>query len=356
MKLDYGTSFDAVYYSFPVPLNPLTVSLMGILFDRVFLPGVYLPNPKTTDKKSIRDRLEFLVRSFDPNESFSAQREMIGTLKFVYDYGELQDIFIPTGKAGYMGVLEPETEVVTKQLEELVYGPPPPNFTPTPNMGFNQPAGADQINAPSWISYPANALIFSRKHGIPLLTDSSFLPIPQIDSPMIPKHEAESLASYLMVSSFSLVLPKMRSLTAEEVLWVREKMSDDIGIFRSAMLSAVSQIVELIGNNPTDDQLQKHAEYIAKTVILPKVDALRTQFESPSSIALKKLLDLSLEAPELILNFQKPEDLPWAVISALKSLAGKVSEGIHEYQEQHKEEQKSGLALLLKVPRQFPKK
>lgn len=356
MKIDSGISFDAVYYSFPVPLNPLTVSLMGILFDRVFLPGVYLPDPKKIDKRSISERLKFLVQKFDPNDSFSAQREMMGTLKFVYEYGELQDIFVPTGQAGCMGLLEPETEKVTKQLEELVYGPPPPNFTPTPNMGFNQPAGADQINAPSWISYPANALIYSRKHGIPLLTDSSFLPIPNIESPMIPKHEAESLASYLMVSSFSLVLPKMRSLTAEEILWVREKMCDDIGVFRSAMLSSVKQVVELTGNNPTDDQLQKQAEYIAKTVILPKVEALRTQFESPSSITLKKLLDLSLEAPELILNFQKPEELPWAVISVLKSLAGKVSEGIHEYQEHHKKEQQSGLALLLKVPRHFRKK
>ncbi len=175
MSILVNNTFEVVYYSFPVPTNALTVSLLGILFDKVYLPGVYLPTK--TDKKAIAERFKFLVERYDPQDSMSAQREMLGTLLFVHNYyRELRGIFIPTGKTGYMGILEEETQPVVMQLEELIYGPPPPNFTPTPNMGFNQPAGDDQINAPSWLSYPANAFVYSRKKNLPLLSDSTFLP------------------------------------------------------------------------------------------------------------------------------------------------------------------------------------
>ncbi|MBU0999731.1 hypothetical protein KKG24_05560 [Patescibacteria group bacterium] len=345
-------NFEVVYYSFPVPTNPYTITLLGILFDKIILPGIYLPSGQ--DKKSIKERLEFLIEHYDPQDSLSAQREMIGTLNFILQYSDLLGIFKPTGKAGYMGVLEPETEPVVKRLEEIIYGPPPPNFTPTSNMGFNQEAGEDQINGPSWISYPANALVFAKKNNLPLLSDSTFLPIPNI--PALPSTDTEDLATQLMAASFSLMLPRIRPLKAEEILKVRERMSDDISVFRAAMLGGVNKYVELLGNNPTQSQLEKQAKHIAQTVILPKVEELRVKFESPKSIAMKKIVDLSLEAPELALNFRNPEDMPWGIIKVLSSVTKKVKEGLDQYQKQSKEELMSGLSLLLKIQRKYKKR
>jgi len=351
--IEIQDKFRAVYYSFPVPTNPLTVTLLGILFDEIILPGVYLPSGQ--NKKDIKERLAFLMERYDPQESFSAQREMIGTLNFLFRYGELLGIFKTTGKAGYIGTLEVETPPVVMQLEELIYGPPPPNFTPTPNMGFNQPVGSDQVNGPSWISYPANALVFARKNNLPILSDTTLMPIPNI--PMaLSINDAKTFAAYLMATTFSLVLPRIRPLRAEEILDVREKMSDDIYIFRAAMLSGVNHYVNLLGNNPTQSQLEKQSKYIAQTVILPKIEELRVRFESPKSIAMKKIIDLSLEAPELALNFQKPEDLPWGIIKVLSSVAKKIKEGLDQYRERSKKELLSGLSLLLKIQRKYPGK
>lgn len=353
MSILIDNSFEVVYYSFPVPTNALSVSLFGIFFDKVFLPGVYLPS--NTDKKLIQERIRFLMEKYDPQDSATAQREMIGTLHFVSKYGELSEIFVPTGKAGYMGILEPETKPVVVELEKLIYGPPPPNFTPTPNLGFNQPAGNDQINAPSWISYPANAFVYARKNGLPLLSDSSLLPFPNTGV-ALPETDAKTFAAYLMAASFSLILPRIRALEAQEILEAREKMKAEIDIFRAAMLSGVRKYVELLGNNPTQSQLEKQAKHIAQTYILPKVEELRIKFEDPKSIAGKKLIDLTLEIPELALNFQKPEDVPWGIVKILSSITKKVKEGLDRYQEQSKRELTSGLSLLLKIPRKYPKK
>jgi hypothetical protein len=353
MSILADSSFDIVYYSFPVPTNPLTVSLLGILFDKVLLPGVYLPS--SPDKKLIAERFNFLVKHYDPQDDMSAQREMLGTLQFVHNYySELSDIFIPTGKSGCMGTLENETQPVVMQLEELIYGPPRPNFTPTPNLGFNQPAGDDQINAPSWISYPANAFVYSKKKNLPLLSDSTFFPFPN-NVVALPEQDAKALASYLMAASFSLILPRIRPLKAEEILEIREKMKNDISVFKAAMLSGVNEYINLLGDSPTQEQLERQAKFIAQAYIYPKVEQLRIKFESPKSIVMKKFVDFSLEAPELALNFQKPEDMPWGIIKVLSNVTAKIKEGLEQYREQSKNESISGLSLLLKAPRKYPK-
>ncbi len=132
-------------------------------------------------------------------------------------------------------------------------------------------------------------------------------------------------------------------------------MKNDIVLFRMAMLSGINKYLELLGDNPTQEQLEKQAKFIAQTYILPKVEELRVKFESPKSIIVKKFVDLALEAPELALNFQKPEDVPWGIVKVLNSVTKKIKEGLDQYQQQTKVELKSGLSLLLKVSRKYPR-
>lgn len=344
--------FNVVYYSFPVPNNLYTIPLLGILFNKVYLPGVYLPTQVT--KEDIISRLSFLIKVVKSGHVGTSTQEELNALIFLRDYKELLNIFVPTGRWGLMGLLEKETQPIVMEIEELVYGPPPPNFTPTPSFGFNTPVGTSQINAPSWISYPANAFIYARKNNLTLLSDSSFLPFPK-GVVEISETDSKTLASYLMAASFSLVLPRIKPLHAQEILEIRESMKEDISMFKVSMLSGVSKFLELLGNNPTPKQLENQAKHIANTIILPKVEYLRANFESPKKLILKNAIDFSLEAPELILNFQKPEDLPWAILKVLSNVTKKVKEGLKEYEEQNKKELNSGLSLLLKVPRRYPK-
>lgn len=121
------------------------------------------------------------------------------------------------------------------------------------------------------------------------------------------------------------------------------------------MLSGVSKYTELLGSNPTANQLEAQAKFIAETIILPKIEEMRARFESPKQIFMKKAIDLTLDTPELILAFQKPEDTIWAIVKVLEKVTKKVKDGLDQYQEQSKEGLRSGFSLLLKVPAKYPK-
>lgn len=55
---------------------------------------------------------------------------------FALHYKFLREFCVFTGKFGQCGTLEEGANEITMLLEKIIFGPPPPNFTPTPPMGF----------------------------------------------------------------------------------------------------------------------------------------------------------------------------------------------------------------------------
>jgi hypothetical protein len=341
---------ETTFYSNPVPANSYTVTLLSIVFDKVYLPGVYLPY-KTVEKAELKERFEGVLAVDQERGRTPESSIMLTTLQFVHNYQELGNIFVGTGKPDYMGILEPETEQVAKDLEIAIYGPPPPNFTPLINNGQNFGVGTDQINTPSWITYPANAYVWANKNNMSLITDNQEFPMPQS---MPHEANAELLASYLALSSFSLILPKIRPLNAQEILEVREKMKEDIGDFRTAMLSLTSKYRELVGENPSLEKLKKEAQFLADTIVKPKMESLNKRIETPGEILKSELVDFSIQAPSILMKLKlnpSIEDL----LELLKLGQDRLSSGVKRYREANKIQDHSGLALVLKLPKKFKK-
>ncbi|WP_206460543.1 hypothetical protein [Anaerovorax sp. IOR16] len=171
-------SFNAVYYSHPVPSFE-SLTFMSFIFDKIYFPGVYIPNSGIDEKETIKEIERIRQNGFRGIDDPSIFNSMIFALHNKY----LSDICVFTGEFGNLGVLEKGASDLTKELEELVYGSPPSNFTPTPVMGFSKGLPGDEkasVNGPSWISYPANALIFAIQKGMPLINDNPMMPIPSL--------------------------------------------------------------------------------------------------------------------------------------------------------------------------------
>jgi len=41
--IDSALSLDAVYLSAPIPRNPAVLTVLGVVFDKVYFPGVHMP-------------------------------------------------------------------------------------------------------------------------------------------------------------------------------------------------------------------------------------------------------------------------------------------------------------------------
>ena len=107
---------------------------------------------------------------------------------------------------------------MTQALDELIFGPPPEGFIPTPMRRFYKGLpGEDSatVSGPGSLAYPASALVYATKRGIPIINDTANLPVPGI--PGDPKNNARLLATILTFESITMVLPKVKALGPEEL-------------------------------------------------------------------------------------------------------------------------------------------
>lgn len=344
----------AVYYPSMVPNNRYTITQLAILFDSIILPGAYLPLNKL-DKKEITERIQ-QIESVDM-ERGAKSYDMLMPLYFAKEYQELGDIFIGTGEWGHMGVLEPEAHDLTMELESLYFGPPEPGFTPVPTMGFNFGVGSEndvtkQINGPAFFSYPANAYVYANKHDLPLISDTTMMPMPRGTQPST-KINADKLTAQLSLASLSLILPRVKPLSAPQILEVRSKLDSDIKALNATLAGYASKLREKVGDNPESELLQQEAEFIAKTEIYPQLEHLRRTLETPGQILNRNAIDFALENPELFARIAlQPHDLE-AWLSVLKASSGKIKQTIDEVRNGALAERSSGLSLLLKLPKKY---
>jgi len=144
-------------------------------------------------------------------------------------------------------------------LEELIFGPPPPGFTPTPPMGFAKGLPGEKeagVNGPSWISYPANALVYSVKNELLLLNDNPMLPVPALGN-VSPENNAKMLSVILAIESVKMVLPKLKALTPQEIMEFREQTREYVRPFRLGMLRLSKDLNSAIRSDMDLGEVQK---------------------------------------------------------------------------------------------------
>lgn len=341
-----------VYYPAIVPNNRLTITQLAILFDQVLLPGAYLPFD-IFDKKEVQERISS-IESVD-RERGESSIEMLMPLYFAKEYGELASVFIGTGKPGYMGTLEDGAHDLTLEIESAYFGPPKAGFTPTPSMGFNFAVGDDdvlrkQINGPAIFSYPANAYIYAQHRSLPLISDSTFMPFPSISRQPV---NADLLTSQLSIAALTLVLPKLRPLSARDILSIREHMRRDIIALNATMASYANKLRDLAGSDSDFDDIQREAEFIAKTDVYPQLEYLKRTLETPSGVITRNMLDLTMENPELIASLMlQPHNIQlW--MQALNATGKALKNIVHDLRVESRQQNASGFGLLLKLPKKY---
>lgn len=340
---------EIIYYPYPVPLNRYTISVLGILFDKVYLPGVYLP-PNHIDLHDLEteDKRLTEIQKTHP-ETYG--RIMIALIRFLKDYQDLKGIFVGTVKQNGGELLEKESMGFAKHLEQAIYGVSPEGFTPLINQGVYFGVGGSIINSPDWITYPANAYVYSLKTKIPLFTDDQDFPFPEI---VDHNSDVEALASYLAISSLTINLPRIRPLNTTEIMEVRTKMKDDIASFNSTMVDYVDRLRQLIGDNPSLDKLQKEAKYISQSIIQPKVKKLILRLETPGEIFKTEMFDYGLDIVSLLVRLKinpSPDSLVKIVGEAIEKGKDHIKDGLDRYLASEKTIKNSGLSLVLKFPK-----
>lgn len=309
------TTFDAVFYREPVPGSLRTLTLLGLLFDRVIFPGVYIPlegvDIAETEKEIERIR-ELGVRSVE-------DLQLINCMTYAANAKYLRDFCVFTGGFGAPGHLQDGAKELAHELEELVFGPPPENFIPTITLGFAKGLPGDEkagVNGPGWIIYPANALIYAAKSGAVLLNDDPSFPVPGVESVDLKAH-AKALATVLALESVRLVLPMLKPLSFAQIAEFREATAESVKPFRRAMLRLSKDLNSLLMSDAPLVEVHRQARFLVETTVLPDLEELRQQLTRPSRPWYRWAIDLAKTAPQLVGNFVT---LPPS-LAAAKSLA-----------------------------------
>jgi hypothetical protein len=273
-------NFDAVYYASPFPTSSQSLTLLALVFDTIHFPGVYLPR-NGLDKVETRKEIDRIRRLGIEDIETSL---LINAMEWALDADYLHQFCLFTGRWGYPGILEEGAQQLALQLEELIYGPPPPNFSPVLTCGFakalpgNTGAG---VNAPSWITYPANALVYSINNSLVLLNDNPTFPMPALGDVRF-KNNAKALATVLALQSVLFALPPLKPLSPQEIVEFRHETAQDVKPFRRAMLTLSKELNAAILSDCTVQELQEHAKFLVETTVAPALEELRALSSKPT--------------------------------------------------------------------------
>ncbi|MBU0649167.1 hypothetical protein KJ969_03685 [Patescibacteria group bacterium] len=338
--------FNAVYYSQPVPASMASLTLLSLVFDKLFFPGVFIPE-KGIDEKETQKEINRIKALGDKSIEAS---QLIGCMTFALHNKYLKDFCIFTGQYGQIGILENGAKELTLELEKQIFGPPPPNFHPSPNLGFSKGLPGDKessINGPSWISYPANSLIFSIKNALPLINDNPNLPIPALGQAS-PKNNAKLLSMILAIESVRIALPNLKPMLPRQIMEFRKQTKDYVKPFRLAMIKLSRDLNSAIDSEMTAEEIQAEAKFLVETTIYPRLDELKKFLHDPAKPWYKIAIDFSKNLPELVSGFTfLPQEL--VVAQILTKLAEALGQIRDAQRTKNQKLNRSGLYYLLKI-------
>jgi hypothetical protein len=321
--------FEAVYYSEPVPPSLRVLTLLGLVFDRVHFPGVYIPASGVDEAATQAEieRIQGLERH--PSREYDTG-VMLNCMIYAINARHLKEFCIFPGRTGFPGVLESGAEDLVREFERLLYGPPREGFSPTYNMGFAKGLPGDEdaaVNGPSWLAYPPNAILYAARHDLLIVNDNPHLPFLS-EAPV--RSNAKVIAAALALESLKLVLPSVRALSFEELAEFRAETGDLAKPFRLAMLRLSRDVNAALLSDATLGDVRREAEFLAQSTVLPELEEFRAILLEPSKPWYRRIVDLATEVPELVGNFATMS-APMASAKVLAAL-GKVLADVRDDQ------------------------
>lgn len=158
----------------------------------------------------------------------------------------------------------------------------------------------------------------------------------------------DEIAGHIAFRSMSLLIPDFPPLETEEILEAREKLSDELGCFRTEMLSIAKKVgPDAYGN----------IDAIVAEKVQPGLDDIKLKSKSLKGELFRKLSGVFFMGGGTPL-LSHLVSLPLAVqIPAIIGLIGKALLDVHEYKDKQyelgKQSSNQGLAFLLDVEKKY---
>jgi hypothetical protein len=338
-------TLEAVYYGSPIPRNLSSLTLLGLVFDRIHFPNVHLPidgyDVDAVAKEAAR------IEGLGLRDYNSAL--VVGALRALPHVRHMNEFCLFSGGPSQVfgGVEDKELGPLVKALDEDIFGPPKEGFFPVFETGSHKglPGGEAALDYPGMLHYPANAIVYSAKMGIPLVNDNPSLPVPGLGG-VEAKHNAKLLASILALECVSFALPTVRPMSPEQLVEARLQLRPQLQPFRTAVMKLTKDLNAAISADADMGEISKAASFLVQTDIAPALAELSSTLSKPTAGWMTRGFEFAKQVPELASAFASmPTSL--ATAKAIAALGG-VFVDLHD-KSSRREAARSGLYYLLRL-------
>lgn len=291
---------EAVFYTSPIPENLGILTFLGLVFDRVHFPNVYIP----TEGFQPREVVEEIKRIERVGNRDYDTWLLSNLMRYTLNPG-LQEFCHFTGKDGQVfgGEDMKDAQNLVVSLQQLIHGPTPENFCPSFIPGNHKSISDEQyIDYPGEYYYQCNALLYAAKHRIPLINTNPSLPVPGVGDES-PKNKVKLLASIMAMECVNLVLPEIGELQPNQILEARSELSKCVTPFRISLLRLAKELNASIENSSSNDEVIAAAKFIAETEVYPSLLELKAELDKPKKGWLPRTWTLTKKVPSLIASY-----------------------------------------------------
>lgn len=333
---------EVVYYPSPAPTRLTTLTVLGLLFDRVHIPNVRVPKTGFDPEQVAADIRRIEGHGFKDYDTWLLLALMKYAItpavhEFFYFTGDEEQVFGGDAAMKRAGPL-------VGTLYQEIFGPIQPGgfqpmFTPGHHKGL---AGGATIDYPGPFFYQANALLYAGEQGLPLLNDDPRVPVPALTG-MDAKHNAAVLATIMAMQCVQLVLPEIGELQPAQIVEARDDLKKYVRPFRLSLLQLAGQLNSAITATSDFGEIKRAAEFIATTEVYPKLEEFKNELaKSKQRGWWPRTWDLVKASPGLAALYSAGH-FPAAISGSVKAFGSWFIAGVTE------QAPRSGLHYLLKL-------
>lgn len=342
MGLDKSLSLETVYYSAQLPRDLAVLNVLGIVFDRVHFPGVYIPH-EGFDHKDLVTEIERIEKLGHKDYSTAL---LLGMMRFTLIAPKLQDLCAFETNPNFF-VNDDLPNKMAGDLYDAVHGPRREGWTPIfeNNIIKGMPGNEVSLVYRGDYHYPCGALIRANELGLPLLNDMPGLPVPGMSGQELPS--ADTLSAMIAIQSVVTALPELPLMRPSDLMEFRAENQEPLRRFRRSMLRYSAELRGKI-KGLTATELQEELAFFVKTTITPALDELREAVERPARPWHKRVVEGIRLLPQISAAVMAAKNND-PVLAVLGAYAPQVLDEVVAQGDKQEALKRSGLYYLLKV-------
>ena len=336
------SSLEAIYFSAPVPRSAHVLTMLGVVFDKVHFPGVYLPRGgyEPAELSQEIERLEGL------NDNCSDTRLLIAALKTLQTLPDLETFcqFESDSSAAAHPAFAPSGAAVD-EIYNVIHGPRPEGWWPTIKGTSYKgiPGGDESVIYPGDYHYLGGAMMKSCATGIPIVNNNRALA--RLGAQTSPKGDASALSTLLALECTRVVLPEVGAMTAGQLVDFREQNKENLRAFRRGMLRFAAKLDNVIEDGDAQHMAER-TRFVVDTEIRPALDELRADVQKSNRPWGVRAVDTATVGAAIVAGFLAGGPAVGA-IGGLAKIGDVISKEVQAGKDAKERRNKNGLFYLL---------